>query len=73
MLLAIVFVFQVTENVYAENWVKCDDGVYYDADYYHIDPIYELEYWRIKLLFSDGTQQVQRWEYNMRTQQYNQK
>lgn len=66
----IVFICTAWENAYAEKWVKCDDGVYYDADNYHIDPISEIEYWRIKIVFNNDIKNIQHWEYNMKTKTY---
>lgn len=55
----------------AEDWVLVQPGyeinLYSDRDYYHLDFLNCLEYWRMKTVFSDGSSVIQRYEVNWKT------
>lgn len=63
--------------VKAENWklYDCDSysQMYYDSDCYHIDPIKNIEFIRVKMILSDGSEEIQRWEHDMETGIYTMK
>lgn len=65
------FIFLVQENVAAEDWALVQPGyeinLYSDRDYYHLDLLNCLEYWRMKTVFSDGSSVIQRYEVNWKT------
>lgn len=42
-------------------------NLYSDRDYYHLDLLNCLEYWRMKIVFSDGSSVIQRYEVNWKT------
>ena len=60
-----------SNSVEAENWKLYDhDGysqMYYDSDYYHIDPIKDIEFLRVKMILSDGSVTIQKWEHDLKT------
>lgn len=53
------FIFWVQENAVAEDWALVQPGyeinLYSDRDYYHLDLLNCLEYWRMKTVFNDGS------------------
>lgn len=65
------FIFWVQENAAAEDWALVQPGyeinLYSDRDYYHLDLLNCLEYWRMKTVFSDGSSVIQRYEVNWKT------
>lgn len=70
-MIAIGFISFGQENVIAENWVLVQPGyemnLYSDRDYYHLDLLNGLEYWRMKTVFNDGSSVIQRYEVNWKT------
>ena len=64
-------IFFVQENAAAEDWALVQPGyeinLYSDRDYYHLDLLNCLEYWRMKTVFSDGSSVIQRYEVNWKT------
>lgn len=70
-MVAIGFIFLVQENAAAEDWVLVQPGyeinLYSDRDYYHLDLLNGLEYWRMKTVFNDGSSVIQRYEVNWKT------
>lgn len=72
-MVAIGFIFLVQENAAAEDWVLVQPGykinLYSDRDYYHLDLLNGLEYWRMKTVFNDGSSVIQRYEVNWKTRE----
>ena len=70
-MVAIGFIFLVQEYAAAEDWVLVQPGyemnLYSDRDYYHLDLLNCLEYWRMKTVFSDGSSVIQCFEVNWKT------
>ena len=53
----------------AENWKLYDrdqfSQMYYDSDYYYIDPIKNIEFFRVKVVLSDKSEVIQHWEHDL--------
>ena len=76
---ALVFIPLVffSNSVEAENWKLYDrdqfSQMYYDSDYYYIDPIKDIEFIRVKMVLSDKSEEIQRWEHDLNTGVYTMK
>lgn len=70
-MVTIGFIFLVQGNAAAEDWVLVQSGyeinLYSDRDYYHLDLLNGLEYWRMKTVFNDGSSVIQCYEVNWKT------
>ena len=68
---AIGFIFWIQRDAAAEDWALVQPGyemnLYSDRDYYHLDLLNCLEYWRMKTVFSDGSSVIQCFEVNWKT------
>ena len=68
---AIGFIFWIQRDAAAEDWALVQPGyemnLYSDRDYYHLDLLNGLEYWRMKTVFSDGSSVIQCFEVNWKT------
>lgn len=79
LVVALVFIPLVffSNSAEAENWKLYDrdqfSQMYYDSDYYHIDPIKDIEFIRVKMVLSDKSEEIQYWEHDLNTGVYTMK